>query len=52
MILLNLPIQYAAGISLVSAVTTSVIAGSQFLRMGLPNVRTYLILCTAERLAP
>jgi len=49
-ILLNLPIQYAAGISLVSAVTTSVIAGSRFLRMGLPNVRTYLILCTAGTL--
>ena len=49
-ILLNLPIQYAAGISLVSAVTTSAMAGSRFLRMGLPNVRIYLILCTAGTL--
>lgn len=49
-IILNLPIQYAAGISLVSAITTSVMSGSRFLRMGLPNVRVFLILCTAGTL--
>ncbi len=46
-ILLNLPIQYSAGISLVSAISTSIMAGSRFLRMGLPNIKIFIVLCSA-----
>lgn len=47
-ILLNLPIQYSAGISLVSAISTSIMAGSRFLRMGLPNTKVFIALCSAS----
>ena len=46
-ILIGLPIQYAAGISLVSAISTSVIASSRFLRLGIPNTRVFIALCPA-----
>ncbi|WP_054844477.1 sulfite exporter TauE/SafE family protein [Vulcanisaeta souniana] len=46
-ILLNLPIQYSAGISLVSAISTSIMAGSRFLRMGLPNTKVFIALSSA-----
>ena len=41
----NLPIQYAAGISLVSALVTSLMSGYRYLNMRLPNTKVILFLC-------
>ncbi|ADY00692.1 Putative permease [Vulcanisaeta moutnovskia 768-28] len=41
----NLPIQYAAGISLVSALMTSLMSGYRYLNIRLPNVKVMLFLC-------
>ncbi|ADN51446.1 sulfite exporter TauE/SafE family protein [Vulcanisaeta distributa] len=41
----NLPIQYAAGISLVSALATSLMSGYRYLNMKLPNIKVMLFLC-------
>ncbi len=44
----DLPIQYAAGISLVSALATSIMSGTKYVRIKLPNVRVVIFLSSSS----
>jgi len=46
-IFIDLPIQYAAGISLLSAVGTSVTSGYRYLRLKIPDLRIFLFMASA-----
>jgi hypothetical protein len=44
----ELPIQYASGISLISALATSIMSGSRYMRSKLPNVRVVMFLAPSS----
>jgi len=46
-IFIDLPIQYAAGISLLSAVGTSVTSGYRYLKLKIPDLRIFLFMVSA-----
>ena len=46
-IFIDLPIQYAAGISLLSAVGTSITSGYRYLKLKIPDLRIFLFMASA-----